>query len=100
MPDVRLQLLAVLLMAAATYATRVTGLILMGVFRPTPRLESLLRHLSGSVLAALAAPATFHGDTATVLGVGSALAVMIVLRQSLLALITGIGAAILFRSSQ
>ncbi len=48
-------------MAAATYATRVGGLWLMGQVRPTRRVEAWLGHIPGAILIAIVAPAIVEG---------------------------------------
>ncbi len=49
-------MLAVLAMAAVTYATRADGLWLMGRLTPSRRLEAGLRHLPGTLLVSIVAP--------------------------------------------
>ncbi len=49
-------LLAILAMAAVTYATRAGGFWLAGRLRPTPLLAAWLGQLPGAVFAALVAP--------------------------------------------
>ena len=73
-------------MGVATYATRAGGVALMSVLPTAPRLQSFLRHLSGSVLAALVAPTILKGDLAMQLGTGVAVALTLWLRRPVLAL--------------
>lgn len=55
-------LAAIAAMALVTYGARLGGLLLMHYVPPTPRVSAFLKHLSGSVLAALVVPAAVRGD--------------------------------------
>lgn len=90
MPVIELQLLALAAMAVLTYVTRVGGVLLMQFTRPQPRLESLLRHLSGSVMAALCGPALLYGDVPLRIAVAAAVVTMLLFRNMLAALFVSV----------
>ena len=90
MPAIELQLLALGLIALLAYLTRIGGVLLMQFTRPHPRLESLLRHLAGSVMAALCGPALLYGDVALRIGVATAVVTMLLFRNMLAALIVSV----------
>lgn len=85
-----METVAILAMAGVTYLTRVGGYWLVGLTPMTPRLERFLKHLSGSILAAILAPAVVNGDHATPLGVAAAAVVMLATRRAFLALAVGV----------
>lgn len=85
------------LMAVATYLTRVAGVWLVALAPMTPRLDRTLHHLSGSVLAALVAPALAGGDLARCAGVVAACAVMASTRSAPFALLAGLTVTALAR---
>lgn len=60
-PDV---LLAILGMAAATYAIRAGGLFLLSRATPGPFLEAWLKHIPGAMFVALVVPTVFAGGPA------------------------------------
>jgi uncharacterized membrane protein len=83
--------LTILGMAIATYATRAGGLWLMRFVTPSPRVQAWLRHLPGSVLVALIAPAIIAGG---LIGAAGALATALVAARTknlLLAMVMGVG---------
>jgi uncharacterized membrane protein len=60
-------LLAIFGMALVTYGTRAGGMWLMRFAAPAPRLEAWFRHIPGTVLAAIIAPAVVaHGPAGVV----------------------------------
>ena len=92
-------LLAIALMAAVTYATRVGGLVLMPRLPRRPWLERWLEHLPGSVLAALVAPIVLAAGVA---GAIAAAATVIVASRTggiVLPMATGVAAVWLLRSA-
>lgn len=93
----RIELLAILLMAALTYLTRAGGLWLMALLRITPRRERMLRLLSGSVLAALLMPVVLAGDEGLASGVAATLAIAVLTRRALLAMAAGVVVAVMVR---
>ena len=98
MLDAETQALAVLVMGLATYATRAGGVALMSALPSAPRMESFLRHVSGSALAALVAPTILKGDLGMQLGTGVAVALALWLRRPMLALVLAVLVAALVRA--
>ncbi|HEX6978879.1 MAG TPA: AzlD domain-containing protein [Alphaproteobacteria bacterium] len=90
-------LLAVIGMAAVTYATRAGGVWLASFMTITPRTEAFLRSLSSSVLVALVVPAIVKGDAASAAAATVALGVMIVTRSAIAAITVGIVVAAAWR---
>ena len=91
-------LVAILLMAMATYATRAGGLWLAGRFDLSGRWKAWLSYLPGAVLVSLAAPVLASGGAANVL---AAVAVVLVAARTgslLAAMIAGVGSVILLRA--
>ena len=94
-PDV---LLAILGMAAATYACRAGGYAVLRAIRPPRFVEAMLRHLPGPIFCAFITPAL------AVQGTGSLLAgVAVVLAQHLTksltwAILAGVGTLALMRA--
>lgn len=89
--------LAVLLMALATYATRAGGLWLASRLTLSERVEAWLNHIPGAILVSIVAPTVLAGGIADAL---AAVAVLIVaLRTGSLpvAMVTGVGAVVLLR---
>lgn len=97
MPGADAAFAAIGLMAVATYLTRVAGVWLVSLAPATPRLERFLRHLSGSVLAALVVPAAINGDVARFAGIAGAATMMVMTRKPLLSLAFGTGLTALLR---
>ncbi len=56
--------MAILLMGAATYATRIGGFLLIRRFKPGPFLEAWFGHVPGAVFAALVAPSVWQAGLA------------------------------------
>jgi uncharacterized membrane protein len=78
---------AILLMAAATYATRAGGLWLAGRFNLSGRAGDVLEYVPGAILISIAAPAVLESGLAGILA--AALVVVTAIRAgSLLAAIT------------
>ena len=91
-------LLAIVLMALATYFTRAGGLWLASPFDLSERAGAWLDQLPGAILISLVAPAVLTGGSAEVL---AALAVVIVaLRTGSLpaAMVTGVGTVLALRA--
>jgi uncharacterized membrane protein len=80
---------AVLVMAAVTLAMRVGGVWMMSHVKITPRIEILLKYMSVSVLIAIVAPATWHGEPHIWIGVTAAALVMIATRSAVVAMLAG-----------
>ena len=77
-------------MAFLTYLTRAGGIWMMGSTPPSPRFERSLRHLSGSVLAALVATSLTAMDTAGTFAILAAVAVMMVTKRPIAGLLTAV----------
>ncbi len=89
---------AILVLAFATYLTRIAGLVVMSTMTVTRRLERILEALSGAVLVSIITPAAVDGDVAMKCAVGAALAVMVTRRSPTLAMAAGIATAVLART--
>lgn len=97
MPD-SLTILAIVLMALVTYATRAGGLWLASRLNLSERAEAWLEQLPGAILVSLVAPAVL---TSGILGALAALAVvMVALRTGSLpaAMVTGVATIVVLRS--
>ncbi|MCW0233042.1 MAG: AzlD domain-containing protein [Ferrovibrio sp.] len=81
-------------MALATLLTRVGGFWLMSYVTLSPRLERFLRHTAGGVLVAIVVAAAMKGDPAMWAGLAAAIAVMLLLRKSMTAILIGMALAI------
>ena len=92
-------LAAILAMALATYAMRAGGFWLMGNVPPSPRLKRMLEALPGSVVAATVLPIVVRDGMAAMLAIAAAGAVMLVRRNDLLAVVTGMAVAALVRGA-
>jgi uncharacterized membrane protein len=93
-----LTLLAILLMALATYATRAGGLWLASRFDLSERAGAWLDQIPGAILISLVAPTVLTGSLAEAL---AALAVVLVaVRTGSLpaAMVTGVGAVLVLRA--
>ncbi len=90
--------MAILAMAAVTYAIRAGGFWLMGYVPLTRRVRSILNALPGSVVVAVILPLAVRGGTAATLAVLTSLVVMALRRNDLLAVVCGMGAAALVRA--
>lgn len=91
-------LLAIILMALATYATRAGGLWLASRFELSERAGAWLDQIPGAILISLVAPVVLTGGLAEAL---AAVAVMIVaLRTGSLpaAMVTGVGTVLVLRA--
>ncbi|MGB3719816.1 MAG: hypothetical protein DIU63_02125 [Proteobacteria bacterium] len=89
-------LAAIIAMALATYATRVSGLWLLRFVRVTPRMQAALDALPVAILTAVIAPALMKGGTADILAAGVTL--LAASRLPLLAtVILGVSSAVLLR---
>ncbi len=84
-------MLTILGMALVTYATRASGLWLMGRVRPSPRVEKWLRHIPGAVLISIVAPIVAAGDPAELLAVLATVVVGVRTGNVLLTMLIGVG---------
>lgn len=90
-------LLAILIMALATYLTRAGGVFVMARMPIGPRAERFINAMAGSVLVAVITPMAVQGDGAARLALVATLAVMMTLRKPLPAIAAGILTAALWR---
>ncbi|MDA9008607.1 AzlD domain-containing protein [Alphaproteobacteria bacterium] len=84
--------------ALITYATRLSGLILMDFFPLTKRVERALEAMTGSVFVAFVVPAFYKGDLGVKMATAAALIVMFTTRKILLALTAGVLVAVAVRA--
>jgi uncharacterized membrane protein len=91
-------LVAVLAMAAATYAMRGGGFWLMSHVRLTARLRRMLETLPGAVIVATVLPIVAREGLAAALAIAAAGAVMLIRRSDLLAVVTGMAVAAAVRA--
>ena len=89
--------LALVVIAVVTYITRVGGLVIMSRMSITKRVERSLEALAGSVLVAIVAPATLESDLAAKAAVVAAIVIMLLTRNAVLAMGTGLVAAVAIR---
>lgn len=82
--------IAILAMALATYACRVSGVAVMSRIRPSPRLERALRALPGSIVVAVTVPVAVAAGPAGVVGVLAAGLTMALTRLEGLAIVVGV----------
>ena len=88
---------AIIGMAVATYITRVSGFWLMEYVTITPRIERFLRHMANGVLIAIITAAAMRGDLAMWIGLAAVLAVMLIFRRSMTAILVGMAIAAALR---
>jgi uncharacterized membrane protein len=86
-------LAAIVAMAVATYAMRAGGFWLMGHVPLTRRVRGMLEALPGSVVVATVLPIIVRDGLAAALAIGAAGVVMLIGRNDLLAVITGMAVA-------
>ena len=90
---------AIAAMAIATYAMRAGGFWLMGHVPPSARLRRMLEALPGSVVVATVLPIIVREGFAAAIAIAAAGAVMLVRRNDLLAVLTGMAVAALARAA-
>lgn len=83
-------LLAILGMAAVTYAIRAGGLLLANRLPSTGFVAAWLRHLPGAVLAALIAPVILRGGPAEAIAAVATALIYIVSRNLFAAMVGGV----------
>jgi uncharacterized membrane protein len=81
--------IAILAMALATYACRISGVVLMGFIPLTPRVRRGLAALPGSIVFATVIPLVERLGLAAALALLAAIGSMVLRRSELLALIVG-----------
>jgi uncharacterized membrane protein len=84
-------------MAVATYAMRAGGFWLMGKVQPSARVRRMLDALPGSVVVATVLPVIAREGLVAVIAIAAAGAVMLVRRNDLLAVVTGMAVAAMVR---
>ena len=89
--------LAVLMMAAATFFCRASGIVFMSRMRITPVIERALRALPGSIVIATILPIAAQAGPSALLGLATAVAVMAVTRVELAGVATGLAVVSLAR---
>lgn len=90
--------LAIFLMGVVTYATRITGPVIIRFFPDTPRVRAGLAAIPGAIMASLIAPTIANAGTAEM--VASAVVILCAFRKLplLLSIIIGVGTLLLVRS--
>jgi uncharacterized membrane protein len=88
-PDV---LLAILAMAAVTYACRAGGYAILRATRVPPFVERMLHHLPGALFAAYVAPPLVAGGLVGWIGAATTVAVQLATKSLALAVLGGVGA--------
>jgi uncharacterized membrane protein len=90
-------LLAILGMAAATFAIRAGGLLLADRLPTAGFVAAWMKHIPGAVLASLVAPAIVSGGAAEVGAAAVTVGAFLIGRSLLLAMVAGVGAVFLLR---
>ncbi len=91
-------LLAIALMALATYATRAGGLWLASRFDLSERAGTWLEGIPGAILVSLVAPAVLTGGPAEALAAIAVVAVAVRTGSLPAAMVTGVGAVVVLRT--
>jgi uncharacterized membrane protein len=86
-------LAAITAMALATYSMRIGGFWLMSQVPPSGRLRKMLEALPGSVIVAAVLPIVVRDGVTAMLAIGAAVAVMLVARRDILAVVAGMAVA-------
>ena len=86
-------LAAIAAMAVATYAMRVGGFWMMRHVPPSGRLRKMLEALPGSVIVAAVLPIVVRDGITAMLAIGAAVAVMLVVRKDIVAVLAGMAVA-------
>jgi uncharacterized membrane protein len=84
-------------MALATYATRAGGFWLMGLVKPSPRIEAWLRQIPGAVLVSIIAPTVLASSFAETLAALATVLVAARTKNVLVAMLVGVGAVWVLR---
>ena len=90
---------AIVAMAVVTYAMRAGGFWLIGQVPPSARLRRMLEALPGSVVVATVLPIVVRDGVAAMLAIAAAATVMLLRRNDLLAVVTGMAVAALVRAA-
>ncbi len=86
-------IVAILLLAAVTFATRIGGVWIMSFVTISPRIEAFLSAMATSVLVAIVVPATVAGTHRLWLAVAAAVLVTVATRSYLAGMIAGVALA-------
>lgn len=92
-------LVAILAMATATYAMRAGGFWLMSHVTLTARLRRMLETLPGAIVVATVLPIVVRDGLAAMLAVAAAAAAMLLCRNDLLAVVSGMAVAAATRAA-
>jgi uncharacterized membrane protein len=93
----RITLLAIVLMALATYATRAGGLWLASRFDLSERAGAWLEQIPGAILVSLVAPTVLMGGPAEALAAVAVVLVALKTGSLPAAMVTGVGAVLVLR---
>ena len=91
-------LLAIALMALATYATRAGGLWLASRLALSERMEAWLGYIPGAILVSLVAPTVLTGGLAETLAAVAVILVALRTGSLPVAMVTGVGAVLVLRA--
>ena len=94
----RITLLAIVLMALATYATRAGGLWLANRFDLSERAGAWLDAIPGAILVSLVAPTVLMGGPAEALAAVAVVLVALKTGSLPAAMVTGVGAVLVLRA--
>jgi uncharacterized membrane protein len=94
----RITLLAIVLMALATYATRAGGLWLASRFDLSERAGAWLEQIPGAILVSLVAPTVLLGGPAEALAAVAVVLVALKTGSLPAAMVTGVGAVLVLRA--
>lgn len=92
--------IALAAMAAASYACRVAGYVLMGWVTITPRIEAALKAIPLGVMVGIVMPAASSGKVPELLGLATVALVMRLARSDVVAALAGAAAVGLARLAQ
>jgi uncharacterized membrane protein len=81
---------AIVVLALVTAATRLGGVWIMSFVAISPRVEAFLKHMAVAVLIAIVVPATLDSSPRIWLAVAASIAVVLVTRNTLGAMLAGI----------
>ena len=86
-------------MAVATYAMRAGGFWMMRHVPPSARMRKMLEALPGSVIVATVLPIVVRDGMTAMLAIAVAIAVMLLVRRDILAVIAGMALAAVVRAT-
>lgn len=92
-------IVALLAMAAASFACRASGFLLMGLVPITPRLEAALRAIPLAVMIGILAPVAARGQPAELAGIAAVALVMKLAANELLAALAGVAIVAIARAA-